>query len=396
MVEGAISHTESFTGRSAQFSPRVIDAIVKSALQMFDSTNGGFGQAPKFPHPALLDLLIERYAQTGNEELHKVFATTLEKMAKGGVYDQLGGGFHRYSVDERWVVPHFEKMSYDNSELLKNYVHAYQATGTQFFAEVARDIIRWLDEWLSDREKGGFYASQDADYSMEDDGDYFTWTLGEAQAVLTEDEAKVASLHYDINEVGEMHHNPAKNVLYVRASVEEIAKRLDLKAGKVRELLETAKRKMYTARLRRPTPYVDKTVYVAWNALAISAYLQAARVLDLVEARRFALRSLDRILAEAWHPERGLQHVVAYSDPQAEHRDIHGLLDDYAFTAVACMDAYETTADISYFHFGRRVVDLMVDRFFDPIAGGFFDTAPAGGDALGVLGARRKPFKDST
>jgi len=152
---------------------------------------------------------------------------------------------------------------------------------------------------------------------------------------------------------------------------------------------------MYTARLRRPTPYVDKTVYVAWNALAISAYLQAARVLDLVEARRFALRSLDRILAEAWHPERGLQHVVAYSDPQAEHRDIPGLLDDYAFTAVACLDAYETTADISYFHFARRVVDLMVDRFFDPIAGGFFDTAPAGGDALGVLGARRKPFQDS-
>jgi len=316
-------------------------------------------------------------------------------MAKGGVYDQLGGGFHRYSVDERWVVPHFEKMSYDNSELLKNYVHAYQATGTQFFAEVARDIIRWLDEWLSDREKGGFYASQDADYSMEDDGDYFTWTLGEAQAVLTEDEAKVASLHYDINEVGEMHHNPAKNVLYVRASVEEIAKRLDLRTEQVRELLETAKKKMYRARLKRPTPYVDKTIYVGWNALCISAYLQAARVLNLVEARRFALRSLDRILAEAWQPECGLKHVLAYSDPQAEHRDIPGLLCDYGLTAVACLDAYEIAADISYFNFGKRIVDLMIDRVFDPIAGGFFDTASGSGSALGVLGARRKPFQDS-
>ena len=138
-------------------------------------------------------------------------------MARGGVYDQLAGGFHRYSVDERWVVPHFEKMCYDNSELLKNYVHAYQATGEQLFADVARDIIRWMDEWLSDRERGGFYASQDADISMEDDGDYFTWTLDEAKAVLTEEEAQVAALHYDINEVGEMHHNPAKNVLYVRA-----------------------------------------------------------------------------------------------------------------------------------------------------------------------------------
>jgi len=395
MVESAISQAESLTGPSAKFNPGVVDAIVKSGLDMFDRDHGGFGQAPKFPHPAALDLLIEQYSRSRDDRLRSVFVTTLEKMAKGGVYDQLAGGFHRYSVDERWVVPHFEKMSYDNSELLKNYVHAYQATGSQFFADVARDIVRWVDEWLSDQGKGGFYASEDADYSMEDDGDYFTWTLGETQAVLTDEEAKVASLHYDINEVGEMHHNPAKNVLYVRASIEEIAKRLDLKAGKVRELLETAKKKMYTARLRRPTPYVDKTVYVAWNALAISAYLQAARVLDLVEARRFALRSLDRILAEAWHPERGLQHVVAYSDPQAEHRDIPGLLDDYAFTAVACLDAYETTADISYFHFGRRVVDLMVDRFFDPIAGGFFDTAPAGGDALGVLGARRKPFQDS-
>ena len=114
---------------------------------------------------------------TDNEDLRTIFVHTLEKMARGGVYDQLAGGFHRYSVDESWIVPHFEKMCYDNSELLKNYVHAYQATGDEFFAGVARDIIRWMDEWLSDRAHGGFYASQDADYSMEDDGDYFTWTL---------------------------------------------------------------------------------------------------------------------------------------------------------------------------------------------------------------------------
>ena len=129
-----------------------------------------------------------QYTRTGNPEARKVFVTTLEKMARGGVYDQLAGGFHRYSVDERWVVPHFEKMSYDNSELLKNYVHAFQATGEGFFADVARDIIRWMDEWLSDREHGGFYASQDADDSMDDDGDYFTWTLDEARAVLTTEE----------------------------------------------------------------------------------------------------------------------------------------------------------------------------------------------------------------
>jgi len=396
MVEQTISHAESFTGRNGRFSASVIEAIVKSALSMFDATNGGFGQAPKFPHPGVLDLLMEHYERSGNEQVKNAFVTTLERMANGGVYDQLAGGFHRYSVDERWVVPHFEKMCYDNSELLKNYVHGFQVTGAEFFAEVARDIIRWMDEWLSDRERGGFYASQDADYSMEDDGDYFTWTVGEAKAVLTEDEAAVACLHYDINEIGEMHHNAAKNVLYVRASIEEIATRLKLSREKILELLGSANKKMYAARLLRPTPYVDRTVYVGWNSLCISAYLEAAKVLRLDNARNFALRSLDRILSEAWRPEQGLLHVVAYSDTQAPPREIRGLLDDYAFTAIACLDAYEATADLSYFKFSKKITDVMIERFFDPVSGGFFDAeTSAGSPALGVLSARRKPFQDS-
>ena len=233
MVESAIVQAESFAGRGGRVSASIIAAIQKSAFSMFDAQHGGFGQAPKFPHPSALDLLIEQYARTGDERLRNLIVTTLEHMANGGVYDQLAGGFHRYSVDERWVVPHFEKMCYDNSELLKNYVHGYQATGSKFFAKVARDIIRWMDEWLSDRERGGFYASQDADISMDDDGDYFTWTLDEGRAVLTEEEAQVAALHYDINEIGEMHHNPAKNVLYVRAPIEEIARRMSLSAERV-------------------------------------------------------------------------------------------------------------------------------------------------------------------
>jgi uncharacterized protein YyaL (SSP411 family) len=397
MVESAIAQAESFAGRSATFSPAVIDAIVKSALSMFDAKNGGFGSAPKFPHPAMLDLIIDQYARTGEEELRTVFVSTLEKMARGGVYDQLAGGFHRYSVDERWVVPHFEKMSYDNSELLKNYVHAYQVTNSEFFAGVVRDIIRWMDEWLSDRKNAGFYASQDADYSMEDDGDYFTWTLDEAKALLTEEEASVAALYYDINEVGEMHHNPAKNVLYVRASLEEIAKRLSLPLPRLQELLDSAKKKLYAARLRRPTPYVDKTMYVGWNALCVSAYLEAAKVFDLNDAHHFALRSLDRILSEAWRPERQLLHVMAYSDAQTERREIRGVLDDYAFTVIACLDAYEATADLSYFHFAQRIADKMIDAFFDPVAGGFFDTGKTAGEEVlwGVLGTRRKPFQDS-
>jgi uncharacterized protein YyaL (SSP411 family) len=391
----------------------VIAAIQDSAFKMFDSLNGGFGSAPKFPHPSALQLLIERYArvaprgdreeETGsaNANLRNLIVSTLEHMANGGVYDQLAGGFHRYSVDERWVVPHFEKMCYDNSQLLRNFVHAYQATGSPFFADVARDIIRWMDEWLSDRERGGFYASQDADINMDDDGDYFTWTLDEARAVLSEEELQAAGLRYDINEIGEMHHNPAKNVLYLRASLDEIARRMNLSPPQVSELLASAKKKMYAARLQRPTPYIDKTVYVGWNSLCISAYLEAARVLHLADARRFALRSLDRVLSQAFgRQERSnpasLGHVVAYSDPEAEHRDVPGMLDDYAFTALACLDAYESTADFSYFSFAQAISDAMIARFFDATSGGFFDSQPAAdGKSLGVLRTRRKPLQDS-
>ena len=402
MVESTIAQAESFAGRAGRVSPSIIATIQESAFKMFDRQHGGFGNAPKFPHPSALDLLIEQYARTGDDILRNVVVTTLEHMANGGVYDQLAGGFHRYSVDERWVVPHFEKMCYDNSELLKNYVHAYQATGSQFFADVARDIIRWMDEWLSNRERGGFYASQDADISMDDDGDYFTWALDEARAVLSEEEAQVAALHYDINEAGEMHHNPAKNVLYVRAPIDEISRRMNIPMARVQELLDSAKKKMYAARLQRQTPYVDKTIYVGWNSMCVSAYLEAAKVLDLAGARRFALRSLDRTLAEAWKAhtrditETQLLHVVAYSDPNAPHREVSGLLEDYAATVLACLDAYEATADLSYFKFAHAIADSMVAKFFDPVSGGFFDAEPASdGKNLGVLATRRKPLQDS-
>jgi uncharacterized protein YyaL (SSP411 family) len=433
MVESAIARAETAAAGEGKVSGAVVDAILESARQMFDAVNGGFGHAPKFPHPAALDLVMEQYARgaeprhhadlhhaevhhTSSDELRTIFVHTLEKMARGGVYDQLAGGFHRYSVDERWIVPHFEKMCYDNSELLKNYVHAYQATGDEFFAGVARDIIRWMDEWLSDRAHGGFYASQDADYSMDDDGDYFTWTLAEAKAVLNEDEAAVATAYYDIQEVGDMHHNPAKNVLYVKSSVEEIARRLSLPVERARELLAAARKKMVAARLARPTPYVDKTVYAGWNAMCVSAYLEAAKVLDLPEARHFALRSLDRLLAEGWEvaataksksktastaagegARSTLKHVIAYSETHAASREIPGVLDDYAFSVIACLDAYEATADLSYYRFARAIADAMVAGFFDAENGGFFDArrAEAEETALGILGTRRKPFQDS-
>lgn len=397
-VMAMITRSENYTGREREaVSPQIMDHIVGSAQEMFDQRNGGFGSAPKFPHASAVDLLLHRYARTGDPDVGTIVVTTLEKMARGGVYDQLAGGFHRYSVDERWVVPHFEKMSYDNSELLKNYVHAYQATGVPFFAAVAKDIIRWIDEWLSDRERGGFYASQDADYSMDDDGDYFTWTLAEAREVLTPEELSVAAAYYDIGEVGEMHHNHEKNVLFVKTSIEVIAVRQGISKDRASALLDSAKEKMCAARLKRPTPYVDKTVYVNWNALMISAYLQASTVLGLDSARDFALKSLDRILKEAWNPQRGLKHVIAYSDPNAQHRDSTGYVDDYAFVGLAALDAFETTGDIKYFEAAKQITDYMIQHFYDDTSGGFFDApkSAANDGALGALSAPRKPFQDS-
>src|SRR4029077_13330162 len=176
--------------------------------------------------------------------------------------------------------PHFEKMSYDNSELLKNYLHGAQATQIWLFSETAQSIIAWVNEVLSDQVNGGFYASQDADVSLDDDGDYFTWTLAEVRAVLSQEESRVTELYYDVDAHGEMHHNPAKNVLWVSRDVSEIAATTKLGADSVMKLLLQADLKLLNARRTRPTPFVDKTMYVGWNAMFVSAYLEASRVLE--------------------------------------------------------------------------------------------------------------------
>ena len=313
-------------------------------------------------------------------------------MAKGGVYDQIAGGFHRYSVDERWVVPHFEKMSYDNSELLRNYLHGILVTRDpalrELFIETANGIVGWVNSTLSDQANGGFYGSQDADQTLDDDGDYFTWTRDEVLAVLTPDEARAIQIYYDVEAHGEMHHNPAKNVLWVAASFEELGKTLGIDATAARELIARAKKKMLAARLqRRPTPAIDETVYVSWNAMFVSAYLEAARVLARPELRAFALKTLDRILAEVWDNERGFAHRVG--GPRLE-----GSLEDQVFAAAALLDAYEATLDPRYFKIAERAVQLAVARYGDPEAGGFFDR-PRDAAPMGGLEVRRKPMQDS-
>ncbi len=396
-VVAAIEYNESFSGRSADLHSGIIGKLVQSAVQQFDKHYGGFGTQPKFPHPAVLDLLLDYATRTGEEATHHAARMTLDRMASGGMYDHLAGGFHRYSVDERWVVPHFEKMSYDNSELLKNYVRSFQSFAEPEHARVAQEIILWMDTVLSDRERGGFYASQDADDSLDDDGDYFTWTHAEAAAVLTSEELEVAGTYYDIGEMGDMHHNPQKNTLHIDHSLAEVARRAAMSVEQAERLLDSARQKMYAARMKRPTPYVDKTMYVNWNSLAISAYLEAARVLHLESAKIFALRSLDRILRESWHADGTLHRVVAYADGQRPAKPVQGMLDDYAALGLACVDAWEATADIRYYRHAEEIAGAMIARFYDATGGGFFDTAQNAfaAEPLGVLAARRKPLQDS-
>jgi hypothetical protein len=391
----ALTHADGMSGQSGEFSPRVVEQMVQAALGAFDRENGGFSHAPKFPHPPVIDLLLDWYARTGEQQVERVVSTTLEKMARGGVYDQLAGGFHRYSVDERWCVPHFEKMAYDNSELLKNYVHAWQGTANPFFADVARDILRWMREWLSDRERGGYYGSQDADIDLHDDGDYFTWTLEDARAVLNPDELAVAAMHYDIGERGEMQHDTTKNVLWVSEPVGKIAIDQNRTLESTAELLASAKKKLYAARLQRPMPFIDRTLYTNWNALCISAVLQASRVLGDDAEQAFALRSLDRLLSEAYEPAKGLLHIVAYAEGGASQRPA-GVLDDYAFLVLACLDAYEATSNLRYFARAEDITGRMIAGFYDETGGGFFDLdSAASTDSTGALTSRRKPFQDS-
>jgi uncharacterized protein len=397
-VVEAIEYNENFAGRTGSLSMNIVDQMVESAVEKFDRHHGGFGAQPKFAHPSAIDLLLDVSGRTGNEAAREAAVVTLEKMALGGVYDHLGGGFHRYSVDEAWVVPHFEKMLYDNAELLKNYVHAFQSYVGVESARVAKDIIRWMDRWLTDRERGGFYASQDADINLDDDGDYFTWTKAEAAAVLTPEEMQIAAAYYDIGDLGDMHHNPAKNVLHVKQTLDTVAARAGKTRPEAQDLLARAHAKLYTARGARPTPFIDTTIYTNWNALAVSAYLQAAQVLRLPKVKAFALLTLDRLLAEGFHAERGLAHVISYTisgNGGASTKWVAGMLDDYAFLIHACLDGWLATGAGKYYRAAMDLAERMVAEFYDFAGGGFFDAKAKGPELLGALTARRKPLQDS-
>ena len=370
--------TESLDeARAGNVSPRLVEQAADQMARLFDIRYGGFGTAPKFPHAGACEFLLARWGDTRLDWAREVVEKTLDGMARGGIRDHLGGGFHRYSVDERWIVPHFEKMSYDNSELLRAYCSAFQAWGSDRYREVATGIVDWVLAVLADRKHGTFFTSQDADVAFGDDGDYWTWTPDEARAALDAPEFAVVRTVFDVEDAGEMDHNPRKNVLWRRrepATAEHVV--LDAAIGKLK-----------AARDRRRAPAVDTTAYVSWNAMMAGAFLQAGAVLDRRECNTLALPVLERIWNEAWREQSGMAHVLGRDEPR-------GMLDDNVQSAAAFLDAYEATGDARWLDRSARVMAWCAAAHRDDAAGGYFDLSRDRAGAA-YLGTRAKPVQDA-
>ena len=352
-----------------------IQKALASMQRMYDPVNGGFGDKPKFPHFSALQLLLAEQCREPNKQSGVILETTLTQMANGGIYDQLAGGFHRYSVDNHWHVPHFEKMAYDNAEALTVYAQAYRHTGNAFYKHVATDIIRWVNAQLSDQENGGFYGSQDADIDLNDDGDHFTWTLAEAKKALDNAELEFVQKYYDITEGGDMHERPGRNVLRVKEPEKENTQQ---------DLLKHAQEKMLAVRMFRPIPFIDNTLYTNWNGMLISAYFEAADLLAFDSARQFASKSLDRVLKEFYEAGKHVLHT----------NGVDGLLEDYAWLALACLKGYYSTGKADYFTAAQDITGLMLIYFEDSIEGGFNDVRDSE-NAIGLLKFKRKPVEDN-
>jgi uncharacterized protein YyaL (SSP411 family) len=339
----------------------MVDHAAQGILPYMDKQHGGFGKAPKFPMSGAVEFLLNRYFFTRDEGLGDLLKKTLDGMADGGFHDQLGGGFHRYSTDEAWVVPHFEKMTDDNAWLLRNYIDAYSIFGDDRYKEVAEGIIRFVNKELSSHD-GGFYASMDADVTPDDEGGYFTWTDGDLKRVLNEDEYKVLSLYF-LHTFNAVHHDPEKMVLSVRMTVEELAGKTGMDIETVKNVIRQGKAKLLAERDGRTKPFIDKALYTSLNGMMVAAYLKAYRVLQDETVKDCALKTLSRILE------------INVADDRLYHSEgIKALLDDYVYLIDALLAAYEITGDPSYLNDARKYIDRCVELFWDEEKGGFFDT----------------------
>ncbi|MDR7587178.1 MAG: thioredoxin domain-containing protein [Armatimonadota bacterium] len=346
--------------QQGDLNPDLLAAAEAAIGRAFDPSHGGFGSAPKFPHPATVEFLLRRHFRTRAPDLLEMAALTLDRMARGGIHDQVGGGFHRYATDARWILPHFEKMLYDNAALLLAYLHGYQATGREAFRAVAADTIDFMAQVLWDPQRAAFRGSQDADVAPGDDGGYFTWSEQDARAVLTDDEFAVLAEHYHLRGRGEVHTDPTRHVLYVDRDPDVVAASLGRDPDEVRRLIRSGRARLAAARARRQAPITDPACYASWNGMAVSAFLEASVVLDDARCRALALQALEGFLQAAFSPARGFAHALG-DDPVSGIR----FLDDQAQMAQALLDAYETTGQARYLRVARLVADLMLRDYWE-------------------------------
>ncbi len=339
---------------------------------------GGFGQAPKFPRPAVFEFLLRYHARTGNREALEMTLHTLRKMAEGGIHDQLGGGFHRYSVDERWFVPHFEKMLYDQAQIARVYLEAFQLTGEQLFAETARRIFDYVLRDMTAPE-GGFYSAEDADSvirpeepAVKGEGAFYIWSADAIRQTVPAPAAEWFAYRYGVADGGNVVSDPhaefaGRNILYRAASVEETAEQFGRPVEEVRAALEAAEAALLDARATRVRPHLDDKILTAWNGLMISALALGGAVLEEPRYAAAARRAADFVLSRLLDPETG-QLLRRYRQGQAA---IPAFLEDYALFTQALLDLYEAQFDRRDLEWAMRLAEKQSALFEDP-AGGFF------------------------
>ncbi|HEX4142724.1 MAG TPA: thioredoxin domain-containing protein [Pirellulales bacterium] len=346
-------------------SPRLLTAAAEALARSFDAEHGGFGRAPKFPHPVDLELLLHVWRRQHDDKLLKIVTLTLDRMAGGGMYDQLGGGFHRYSVDERWLVPHFEKMLYDNALLTGTYVAGYLATGNPFYAQVARETCDYVLGEMTDP-AGGFYSTQDAD-SEGEEGKFFVWKPAELVAVLGDEAARTFAAVYDVTAAGNFE---GSNILHRDESLATWAGRLGRDLPGLTAELAASRQKLLSARQGRVPPARDDKVLVAWNGLMIEALCSAATGLGEPRYLEAARRAADFLLTVMRQDDGRLLHSW-----RGGHAKLPAYLDDYAALAAALAALYQASFDERYLEAACQLADVMLAHFRDPQDGGFFYTA---------------------
>ncbi|HEV3137117.1 MAG TPA: thioredoxin domain-containing protein, partial [Pirellulales bacterium] len=351
---------------SSELSPALLETAAASLQRAFDPTYGGFGGAPKFPHPMDLRLLLRWWHRHRGEAHLSMVTATLDKMAAGGIYDQLGGGFHRYSVDERWLVPHFEKMLYDNALLVPCYVEAFLVTGNEDYARVARETCEYVLREMTDPD-GGFYSTQDAD-SEGEEGKFFVWTPEMAAAVIGAEAAKAFDYVYDVTPEGNFEHG--RSILNRPKTLDQCARILGRDARELERELQVSRAQLLAAREKRVHPGLDDKVLVSWNGMMIEALAVAAGALDEPRYLAAAERAADFILRSMRRPDGRLLHSWRRGEAKLD-----AYLDDYSCLAGALVSLYEADFDERWIDEALGLSEALINQFADRQHGGFFFTA---------------------